>query len=220
MTWSSGSSVPKGRTVCGSPTSRGGRLGLLLRGDGRVELSGRGLADRRAHPHRTRGQGQPVHELAVRASAAGGRAARVDGPGCLEPGQRGDGIVLVADAARVAGPTLMAVEAGPHLGHVRVDRGLVQPPATALRDRDVVTPRVRNPSQRRCRGGMVQPTTTVRETGSSARSPSPPVSRTPAPKPRTPRSSTSNTPDAATATTPTTKPISCYATPTRHSNTT
>lgn len=57
MTWSSGSSVPKGRTVCGSPTSRGGRLGLLLRGDGRVELSGRGLADRRAHPHRTRGRG-------------------------------------------------------------------------------------------------------------------------------------------------------------------
>lgn len=71
------------------------------------------MGDRGPHPDRTRrrrvadgplaapstarddrspGQGQSVHELVVRAPTPPGRAARVDGLGRLEPGQRGDGV--------------------------------------------------------------------------------------------------------------------------------
>ncbi|MDN5631213.1 tyrosine-type recombinase/integrase [Glutamicibacter protophormiae] len=49
-----------------------------------------------------------------------------------------------------------------------MDRGLVQPPPATLRDRDAVTPRVRNPSRPRCHGGLNQPPPTVRETGSGS----------------------------------------------------
>lgn len=100
---------------------------------------------RRHRPRRPRGS---VHLLDLRQPPAGGRTARLDGPGRVQRGQHDDRIALVDRAARTA--------RHPRLGHtdragrsdLRVDRGPTQPPPFARHD---------------------QHTTRVRRTGSGSR---------------------------------------------------
>ena len=96
------------------------------------------------------------------------RAARVDGMSRLQPGQRRAGIILVFHATRAPRPPPLAVASQTRQRDVRVDRRLVQSPPTPHRARNAVTPPVRNSSHRRFRGGIIQPATTARETGTGS----------------------------------------------------
>lgn len=109
----------------------------------------------RTGQRRPRGPRSAMHQLAVRAPALPGRAPRIDGQGGVVRGQRAYRVVLVDDATRAAGPHQLRHSTAARVGHIRVDRRVLQPAPTTHQPRQPQSRRLRSSSHRRLDRGMI-----------------------------------------------------------------